>query len=390
MTHELPTAVAALDRMMHEGLHIGWQLYASVAGRVVADVAGGEARPGVAMTPDTSMVWFSATKAVTSVAAAQQWERGGFDLDDPVAIHIPEFASKGKGAITIRHLFTHTAGIRQADVGGGGPAALVPGASGYSPFVSPWSERLARIVDAEIEDGWVPGRRAGYHPFSGMFLLAEIVQRLDGRPFSQYVRDEIFEPLGMHDCWMGMPSERFHAYGDRIGVLHLTRPGRDPMAFPRIDTEEGCTACTPGAAGRGPMRELARFYEAMLGKGARDGVRLVGTTTAEAMVARHRVGMHDETFGIVIDWGLGFILDSVNYGRHCSTRTFGHGGGQSSVAFADPEHGLTVAVVMNGLPGPQAHYRRLSEITADIYEDLGLAAPDDPGREHAVPTSGLQ
>lgn len=388
--HELPTAVAALERGRAEGLHIGWQLYVSLGGRVVADAAGGEASSGVPMSTDTLMVWFSATKAVTSVAAAQQWQRGGFDLDDPVAAYVPEFATLGKGAITIRHLFTHTAGIRQADVGGGGPAALVPGAAGYSPFVSPWDERLARIVDAEIESGWVPGQRAGYHPFSGMFLLAEIVQRLDGRPFAQYVRDEIFEPLGMFDCWIGMPSDRFHAYGDRIGVLHLTRPGREPVQFPRVDTEEGCIACVPGGAGRGPMREFGRFYEAMLGKGARGAVRLLDPPTAEAMVARHRTGMHDETFGIVIDWGLGFIIDSVNYGRHCSPRTFGHGGGQSSVAFADPEHQLAVAVVMNGLPGPDVHYRRLSEITANIYEDLGLASADDAGREHAVPASGLQ
>ena len=331
------------------------------------------------------MVWFSATKAVTSVAAAQQWERGRFDLDDRVATYIPEFGSKGKDVITIRHLLTHTAGIRNADMGGG----LAPGPTGYSPFVSPWDERFARIVDAEIEAGWVPGAKAGYHPFSGMFLLAELVQRVDGRPFSQYVRDEIFGPLGMPDCWIGMPSEQFHSYGDRIGVLHVTRPGRS-IAFPRVDTEEGCTACVPGGAGRGPMNQFGRFYEALLGKGERDGTRIISVPTAEAMVARHRTGMFDETFKIVLDWGLGFIIDSVNYGRHCSTRTFGHGGGQSSVAFADPAHGLVVAVVMNGLPGPEVHYRRLSEITSCLYEDLGLAEPGGPGRDHAVPASGLQ
>ncbi|MBK7725888.1 MAG: beta-lactamase family protein [Dehalococcoidia bacterium] len=388
--NELPTAVAALDRGMMEGLHIGWQLYVSLGGRVVADAAGGESRPGVPMTRDTLMVWFSATKAVTSVAAAQQWQRGRFDLDDPVAAYIPEFGTKGKDAITIRHLFTHTAGIRSADVDARSPAGVVPGGTGYSPFVSPWDERLARIVQAEIEPGWVPGRRAGYHPFSGMFLLAEIVQRLDGRPFSRYVREEIFEPLGMQDCWLGMPGEAFASYGDRIGVLHLTRPGRQPFPFPRVDTEEGCAACVPGGAGRGPMRELGRLYEAMLGKGARDGVRLLDPPAAEAMVARHRVGMHDQTFGVVIDWGLGFIIDSVNYGRHCSPRTFGHGGGQSSVAFADPEHQLAVALVMNGLPGPAVHYKRLSEITDKIYEDLALASAGDAGRDHPVPTSGFQ
>lgn len=389
MTNKTATAVAVLDRGVEEGLHIGWQLFASVDGEVVADTAGGEARPGVPMTTDTMMVWFSATKPVTSVAAAQQWQRGCFDLDDPVATYIPEFGTKGKDAITIRQLFTHTAGIRNADMGEGGAAALAPGPTGYSPFISPWEERLARIVDAEIEADWIPGERAGYHPFSGMFLLAEIVQRLDGRPFPQYVRDEIFTPLGMPDCWIGMPSEDFHRYGDRIGVLHITRPGRS-LAFPRVDTEEGCTQSIPGAAGRGPMNQFGRFYEAMLGKGTRGGTEILSTPAAEAMVARHRVGMKDETFGVVVDWGLGFSIDAVNYGRHCSPRTFGHGGGQSSVAFADPKHGLVVAVVMNGLPGPQVHYRRVSEITTNIYEDLGLAERGSPGRDHAIPASGLQ
>lgn len=390
MTATLDSAIAALERGIAEELHIGWQLYVSLDGRVLADTAGGAARPGVAMSTDTSMVWFSATKAVTSVAAAQQWQRGRFDLDDPVALYVPEFKANGKDRITIRQLFTHTAGIRFADVDRNSAGGLLPSPDGYSPFVSSWDERFSRIVDAEIERGWLPGRKAGYHPFSGMFMLAEIVQRVDGRPFAEYVREEIFEPLGMTDSWVGMPADRFHAYGDRIGVLHLVRPGREPMPFPRVDTEEGCTACVPGGAGRGPIRELGRMYEALLGKGSREGVRILDTVTAEAMVARHRVGMHDETFGIPLDWGLGLIIDSVNYGRHCSPRTFGHGGGQSSVAFADPEHALVVAVVMNGLPGPQAHYKRLSEITAAIYEDAGLAEPGDPGREHPVPDSGLQ
>lgn len=390
MINKTTSAVEALERGRVEGLHIGWQLYASVDGEVVADVAGGEACPGNPMTTDTMMVWFSATKAVTSIAAAQQWERGRFDLDAKVATYIPEFGTKGKEVITIRQLFTHTAGIRNADMGPGGAAALVPAPDGYSPFVSPWAERLALIVDAEIEAGWIPGQRAGYHPFSGMFLLAEIVQRLDGRPFQQYVRDEIFEPLGMCDCWVGMSSDAFGAYGDRIGTLHITRPGLGSMAFPRVDTEEGCTACVPGAAGRGPMNQFGRLYEAMLGKGARGEARMLSAQTVEAMTARHRVGMHDETFGIVVDWGLGFIIDSTNYGRHCSPRTFGHGGGQSSVAFADPEHGLAVAIVMNGLPGPEAHFKRLSEIMTDLYEDLDLAERGAPGREHATPSSGLQ
>ena len=58
--------------------------------------------------------------------------------------------------------------------------------------------------------------------------------------------------------------------------------------------------------------------------------------------------------------------------------------------FADPIHGLVVALVMNGLPGPEVHYKRLSEIVTNLYEDAGLAEPGSPGRDHAMPSSGFQ
>src|SRR5581483_10385650 len=104
-------------------------------------IAIGEARPGVPMTSDTLMLWLSATKPVTAVCVAQLWERGGLGLDDRVMQHIPEFGVGGKDAITIRHLLTHTAGIRAA-------------ASNSSR--SPWDETIAKICASKIEPGWVP------------------------------------------------------------------------------------------------------------------------------------------------------------------------------------------------------------------------------------------
>jgi len=82
-----------------------------------------------------------------------------------------------------------------------------------------------------------------------------------------------------------------------------------------------------------------------------------------------------------MDWGLGFILNSslygadtvpYSFGRHASPRTFGHGGAQSSVAFADPEHGLAVALLFNGMPGEARHHVRVREVLSALYEDLGL------------------
>jgi CubicO group peptidase (beta-lactamase class C family) len=221
-----------------------------------------------------------------------------------------------------------------------------------------------------------------------MFIIGEIVRRCDGRAFDRYVRDEIFLPLGMRDSWIGMPAEQFRSYGARIGLMHNTeREQGKPL--PVTDSEAGTARCIPGGNGRGPMRELGWFYEALLGDGARAGARILSPQTVAALTARHRVGMHDTTLGLVVDWGLGFAIDTVSYGRHASPRTFGHGGAQSSVGFADPEHGVVVALVTNGMPGRDRHYRRFEAVCSALYEDLGIVAPGSAGRDHAMPATGL-
>jgi CubicO group peptidase (beta-lactamase class C family) len=84
----------------------------------------------------------------------------------------------------------------------------------------------------------------------------------------------------------------------------------------------------------------------------------------------------------VIDFGLGFIVNSnrygvetvpYGYGRSAADQAFGHSGAQSSCAFGDPTHKLVVAWSCNGLPGERLHQRRAREINSAIYEDLGLA-----------------
>jgi CubicO group peptidase (beta-lactamase class C family) len=369
--------------LLHTGIldrtQIGAQLYVARNGETVTDVALGDARAGVAMTTDTLMIWFSMTKPVTSVAVAQQWERGALELDDPVALHVPEFGANGKSHVTIRHCLTHTGGFRGAD---GAQQGLV--------WRDSRAESLARIYEAPLEKDWVPGQRAGYHLTSGMSVLGEVVARCSGVPFDQYVRDEIFEPLGMHDCWVGMPSDRYAQYGDRIGIMHDTsRHDAPPRPVEGLDSPEVTAKPVPGGNGRGPMHELARLYEMFRGRGMLGGVRVLSPQTVEAMRARHRVAMYDETFGITLDWGLGLIIDHYGVGKYSSRRTFGHGGAQSSVAFCDPEHDLVVAYVCNGMPGAERHHERLDEVSSAIYLDLGLAHPDDPGRLKPYPTAGL-
>ncbi|MGB7158836.1 MAG: serine hydrolase domain-containing protein [Tepidisphaeraceae bacterium] len=353
--------LALLDSGMRDGLHVGAQLYASLRGQGVANFAFGEARPGVAMTTDTIMPWMSCSKPVAAVALAQLRERGAIDFDDRVAHHIPEFGNRGKEVITIRQILMHTSGVRAP-------------ALGWER--GPWEQIISAICETSLQPGWVVGEKAGYSPAVSWYVLAEVVRRADGRPYEQYVRDEIFLPLGMRDSWIGMPAERYRAYGERIGLMHNT--SRSPAVAPDpADDEHDATRCRPGGGGRGPMRELGRFYEMLLA----GGENVLSRQSVTELTSRHRAGLFDHTFRHVIDWGLGFIIDSNRYGaetvpygfgRRASEETFGHGGSQSSTSFADPKHGLVVALVWNGMPGEPKHQQRSRETLTALYEDLGL------------------
>jgi CubicO group peptidase (beta-lactamase class C family) len=113
------------------------------------------------------------------------------------------------------------------------------------------------------------------------------------------------------------------------------------------------------------------------------GTRIISPQSVEALTARHRVGMLDATFKHTMDWSLGFIPNSAHYGaetvpyaygHHASRRAVGHSGYRSSLAFADPEHGLAVALVLNGTPSNAGHERRVRRIVDALYEDLGLTS----------------
>jgi CubicO group peptidase (beta-lactamase class C family) len=360
----LPRTLELLQRGIDDGLHSGGQLFVARHGEVAADLGFGEARPGEPMTRDHLALWLSAGKPVTAVVVAQLWEAGELDLDDPVARHLPEFARGGKETVTIRHLLTHTGGIRALDLGW-------PRAS--------WEEIVERVAAMRLEPRWVPGRKAGYHLSSSWFILGEIAQRLVGEPFTDIVRRRVFLPLGMDDCWIGMPTERFEAYGPRIAPLYDTEQGGAPH-----DSTGALhlTRPSPGANAVGPMAQLGHLYAALLAGGAADGHRILGKQTVEALVARHRVGLWDHTFRHHLDWGLGLIVNSgyhgeetspYGYGPHASLRAFGHSGYRSGVGFADPEHGLVVCLWVNGTPEDEAHRRRFHAVTAAVYEDLGIA-----------------
>ena len=287
-------------------------------------------------------------------------------LDDAVVEFIPEFAIGGKDVVSVRHLLTHTGGFRMLDLGW-------PKAS--------WDEIIERICNKRLEPRWVPGITSGYDRMASWFILGEIVRRVDGRPFENYVREEVFKPLGMEDSWIGMPAGQYRRYGDRIAPLFDTS-GSEPH-HTRWDSELWVTSCAPGANARGPVRDLGKLYRMLLGRGTLDRARILSPQTVEAITAGHRIGQFDKTFQAVLDWGLGFVKNTPHrkveigpygFGRHASSQVFGHSGYRSSIAFADPVHRLAVALVVNGTPTETEHQHYVQGIVDAIYEDLGLAA----------------
>src|SRR5262249_3237413 len=108
----LPLARRILHDGIVHGLHLGAQLYVSQFGKLLADLAIGESKPGVPMRANTINLWMSSGKPIAAVAIAQLWEQGKLDLDDRVGKHVTEFAVRGKEAITIRNILTHTGGFR--------------------------------------------------------------------------------------------------------------------------------------------------------------------------------------------------------------------------------------------------------------------------------------
>jgi CubicO group peptidase (beta-lactamase class C family) len=355
-----------LERGVEAGLHPGAQLAIIQRGVALLDVAVGENRPGEPLTTNHLMPWLSAGKPLTAVAILKLWELGKLDLDTPAAAVIPEFASHSKEAITIRHLLTHTGGFRDGDK--------------VSEHLD-WAAAIARVCAATVDPDSTPGETAAYHVNGSWFILGELIRRIDGRMPDQFVREEVCAPCGMTDSWMALPAAELASNRQRMGLIHLTSPPAVEL-HPYLNRERNWLHPRPGGTMRGPVRELARFYATLLADAQANEGRLLRPDTIRQMTTRQRAGRFDHTFQHVIDWGWGVIINSNRHGRstvpygfglHAGDSAFGHGGMQSACGFADPEQGLAVAWVCNGMPGEKFHQLRARELNSAIYEDLGLA-----------------
>ena len=370
----LPKTRAVLERGRADGLHHGAQLFISHRGETICNAATGEARPGEPLTAECLMLWLSAGKPVTAAAVVKLCDGGGgqpfpkLALDAPVVRFVPRFADgdAAKRRVTLRHLLTHTAGLPDAD-------------PGY-PDVD-WDESIRRLCEAPLADNWEVGRTTGYHPKSSWFLLGEVIRRVTGDPTDVWIKREMLVPAGIEGIRLRFEAGDLDAVRPRLAPMYC-RQGRE-LVDAGMQTDAHLTRLSPGSSLRATAGNVGDFYRTLGESRAYSDFPLFGEMAAEAMTARHRVGEYDRTLGHVVDFGLGVIVDSNRYGPdtvpygfgpHCSPRTFGHGGNQSSMAFCDPENELVVAWATNGMCGEPKHQRRNRAINAAIYEDLSLAS----------------
>ncbi len=366
--HALPLAatLGLLREGIDTGLHRGAQVCVWRGGVAVADMAVGEARPEVAMTPEHVLLWHSAGKPMTAVAVMQLVERGELDLADRVAEVLPEFGRGGKEAVTLQHILIHTGGFRGLTIA--------------APSGMTQDEAWGTICDLPIEEGWEPGRSAGYHPLTSWFVLGRLIEAVTGERFAAVVRERVLEPLGMGDAWVGMPPEVCSAYEESGRLATTWNTSHGPPREPRDGTCDTLTAMNPGGGACGRASDLARFYEAMRRGGEIDGARVLQPETVAEMTRPHRVGMMDQTFRYPMPWGLGFILQPkqpagrmpYGYGPRAGRGTFGHGGVQSVAGFCDPEHELSVGLIYTGMPGERRHQERVHAVLGALYQDLGV------------------
>jgi CubicO group peptidase (beta-lactamase class C family) len=218
-----------------------------------------------------------------------------------------------------------------------------------------------------------------------------LVEEVTGEPLRDHLRAHVIEPLGLHDTYIGMTPEQYHAVLPRVGVNHDMRDLQSfPMLFER--TERVATETNPAHGGYTNARDLARFYDALLVRldgGGNDA--LPSPEFLWHFVSTVRVPVYDQVLDRVCPYGLGFMteLDQHAFGDACSPSSFGHSGNVgSSFAFADPERNLAVGVVFNGLVGHDAAFLRRRALLRALYldvDDLGLEPDDETVAASAEP-----
>jgi len=329
---DLPRTRAHLEQGLREDLWTGYSL------AVRKDGKGVESAGGDVPSPATAVPWFSAGKPVTAVGVLRILESQPSLETEPISASLPELVGSFAGGLKLKEILSHQTGLRilESQLRGSDSEILE-------------SFRKVTPADFKLSTG-----QASYDPAGGWWLLGQWITRQSGMPWQNFLEDKVLHPTGLTG----------------LGFGKAQIPIRDRRAGTWVEGEPGAG---PGGGLVGPATQLALFYEKLM-----QG-RLFRNSSLKKMLSPARRDQIDATFSHVIDFGLGVILNSnrhgvdtvpYGFGTKAGDRAFGHGGARSSIAFADPDHGFTCAIFLNGRVPEAEHQPRMRAILDLLRSEL--------------------
>jgi len=338
---------------------IGAAVAAYWRGEKVVDLWGGRRTPtgDEPWNEDTLVVVNSTTKGLAAMTIAVANSRGWIDYDAPVAEYWPEFAQNGKGAITVRQLLSHEAGLVWID----------------EPMHFEDLRDLDHVsrVLARQKPAWEPGTRHGYHAMTIGLYMQELIRHVDPaqRTLGQFFQEEIARPLGI-EFYIGLPPmipddrlAKLRTFTPMRGVRALRSASprfvlrvawpwsllRKSMLFADMDPNDrgSLEIEIPAGNGVGTARAVARAYSAFA-----DGAAELDITpaTLAALTAPHNFEPpRDAVMGEPSSMSLGFLRPGPKLIFGSTERAFGMPGAGGSFGFADPDERLGFAYAMNNM-----------------------------------------
>ena len=317
---ELPGWRAA-ERVFHEQARAAGIVGSSVV--VVRDgVVAATATDGYqdldakrAVDAETIFHWASITKTFTGIAIMQLRDRGLLALDDSIVKHVPEFRHVHNpfgdpAQVTIRHMMTHSSGLRAPTWPWGGDQPWHP----FEPTA--WDQLVAMLPYTQLN--FAPGTKYSYSN-PGVIFLGRIIQLLSGEDYEVYVTKNILMPLGMHASFFDRAP--YHLLAHRS---HSYVRNDDGLSEARFDFDTGITVSNGGL--NAPLGDMAKYLAFLVGDARRpdyDGI-LKRSSLEEMWKPQIRATDGEGATGNAAQAGLSFFLE-----RHAGLDFVAHSGDQN-------------------------------------------------------------
>lgn len=343
-------------------------IVAARRGVVLVHQADGRFGPEVdapALTVDALFPLCSITKLFTATVIMMLVEQGKVGLNRPVSDYIPEFVGEGKTKVCVHHLLTHTSGLDGEVIWKNAQKKKEQGEyPSPEPNQDPEQHKyLYGGYDAPLSNE--PGTVMSYSGY-GYELLGEIIRRVSGQAYAEYVNEVLFKPLGMNNTYYRVPMEVRN---------RVVRRAPDAACAEWIESEDSLNSTSAGGGAYSTAMDLAIFGQMFLNGGVYNGVRLLSPVTVKEMTRNQIPGVssqyRDEVFPEAY-WGYGWAINGSKRdgGDLLSPEAYSHWGAAGPFLCVDPVY-QTVTV---HLSVELDHQKPFKNMYVDYFNNTVLAA----------------